>query len=256
MGVWAHNRKVDADARAHRCRQQRSTRGAASCRDNFVRDTTAAAEYGADRNPPRFDAPDSAHYAYRRTLTCGPWGCGSASHHTIGSTVHLSVGSRRALLVVQGGAAGLLFSPMNALAVLVERDYPKSSKNSFRPQGHVKVVYLGPVAPHWEVHGVFGDGRLIDEFRQRPRPTAAAAAPRPTVPPQPRAGRPRRRTRAPHPRVGPGVRGAETALTRSGRLRIRRRCLRRLPMLCLFRASPARSARAGCAPSPSLDSVG
>ena len=35
------------------------------------------------------------------------------------------------------------------------------------PQGHVKVVYLGPVAPHWEVHGVFGDGRLIDEFRQR-----------------------------------------------------------------------------------------
>ena len=30
----------------------------------------------------------------------------------------------------------------------------------------MKVVYLGPVAPHWEVHGVFGDGRLIDEFRQ------------------------------------------------------------------------------------------
>ena len=35
------------------------------------------------------------------------------------------------------------------------------------PQGHVKLVYLGPVAPHWEVHGVFGDGRLIDDFRQR-----------------------------------------------------------------------------------------
>lgn len=35
------------------------------------------------------------------------------------------------------------------------------------PQGHVKIVYLGPVAPHWEVIGVFGDGRLIDEFRQR-----------------------------------------------------------------------------------------
>jgi len=81
-----------------------------------------------------FDAPDSAHYAYRRTLTCGPRGCGSASHHTIGSTVHLSVGSRRAL-VCAGRAAGLLFSPMNALAVLVERDYPKSSKNSFRPRG-------------------------------------------------------------------------------------------------------------------------
>ena len=35
------------------------------------------------------------------------------------------------------------------------------------PQGHVKIVYLGAVAPHWEVRGVFGDGRLIDEFRQR-----------------------------------------------------------------------------------------
>ena len=23
----------------------------------------------------------------------------------------------------------------------------------------MQVVYLGPVAPHWEVHGVFGDGR-------------------------------------------------------------------------------------------------
>ena len=22
-------------------------------------------------------------------------------------------------------------------------------------------------SPHWELHGVFGDGRLIDEFRQR-----------------------------------------------------------------------------------------
>jgi len=49
----------------------------------------------ADRNPPRFDAPDSAHYAYRRTLTCGPTGCGSASHHTVGSTVHLSGRSPR-----------------------------------------------------------------------------------------------------------------------------------------------------------------
>ena len=35
------------------------------------------------------------------------------------------------------------------------------------PQGHVKLLYLGPVAPHWEVHGVFGDNRVIDEFRQR-----------------------------------------------------------------------------------------
>ena len=35
------------------------------------------------------------------------------------------------------------------------------------PQGHVRVVYLGPVAPHWEIQSNFGDPKLIDEFRQR-----------------------------------------------------------------------------------------
>ncbi len=35
------------------------------------------------------------------------------------------------------------------------------------PQGHVRVVYLGPAAPHWDVQGVFGDRQVIDEFRQR-----------------------------------------------------------------------------------------
>ena len=36
-----------------------------------------------------------------------------------------------------------------------------------QPLGHVRVVYLGPVAPHWEVVEVFGDSRTISEFRQR-----------------------------------------------------------------------------------------
>jgi len=35
------------------------------------------------------------------------------------------------------------------------------------PRGHVKVVYLGPVAPHWEIRSDFGDARMIDEFRSR-----------------------------------------------------------------------------------------
>jgi hypothetical protein len=35
------------------------------------------------------------------------------------------------------------------------------------PRGHVRIVYLGPVAPHWEVQAVFGDRALIEEFRQR-----------------------------------------------------------------------------------------
>jgi hypothetical protein len=35
------------------------------------------------------------------------------------------------------------------------------------PRGHVCVVYLGPVAPHWEVESRFGDRALVEEFRQR-----------------------------------------------------------------------------------------
>src|SRR5439155_22746239 len=35
------------------------------------------------------------------------------------------------------------------------------------PRGHVGIVYLGPVAPHWDVQSDFGDRVLIEEFRQR-----------------------------------------------------------------------------------------
>ena len=35
------------------------------------------------------------------------------------------------------------------------------------PRGHVRIVYLGPVAPHWEVRSDFGDRTMIDEFRAR-----------------------------------------------------------------------------------------
>ena len=35
------------------------------------------------------------------------------------------------------------------------------------PRGHVRVLYLGPVAPHWEVHSDFGDRALIEEFLAR-----------------------------------------------------------------------------------------
>jgi hypothetical protein len=35
------------------------------------------------------------------------------------------------------------------------------------PLGHACVVYLGPVAPHWEVRSDYGDSVLIEEFRRR-----------------------------------------------------------------------------------------
>jgi hypothetical protein len=35
------------------------------------------------------------------------------------------------------------------------------------PKGHARIVYLGPVAPHWEIRSDFGDRAFIDEFRRR-----------------------------------------------------------------------------------------
>lgn len=35
------------------------------------------------------------------------------------------------------------------------------------PIGHVRIVYLGPVAPHWEVQSDYGDTEVIDAFRER-----------------------------------------------------------------------------------------
>ena len=35
------------------------------------------------------------------------------------------------------------------------------------PRAHARIVYLGPVSPHWEVYGDWGDHKLLDEFRAR-----------------------------------------------------------------------------------------
>jgi hypothetical protein len=35
------------------------------------------------------------------------------------------------------------------------------------PVAHARIAYLGPVAPHWEVYGDYGDRKLLDEFRAR-----------------------------------------------------------------------------------------
>jgi hypothetical protein len=34
-------------------------------------------------------------------------------------------------------------------------------------RGHVRVVYLGPIAPHWDVEGPQVESDLLEEFRQR-----------------------------------------------------------------------------------------
>jgi hypothetical protein len=35
------------------------------------------------------------------------------------------------------------------------------------PVGHVRIIYTGPIAPHWDLQSEFGDRPLIEEFRSR-----------------------------------------------------------------------------------------
>ncbi|WP_193788222.1 hypothetical protein [Ilumatobacter nonamiensis] len=42
-----------------------------------------------------------------------------------------------------------------------------TSAESTEPKAHARIVYLGPVSPHWEVYGDWGDRQTLDEFRAR-----------------------------------------------------------------------------------------
>jgi hypothetical protein len=46
-------------------------------------------------------------------------------------------------------------------------DPPEEFEEQRAPRGHVRIVYLGPVAPHWEVVSEFGERNLIEAFRER-----------------------------------------------------------------------------------------
>jgi hypothetical protein len=35
------------------------------------------------------------------------------------------------------------------------------------PVAHARMLYLGPVAPHWDVQLEFGDRQVVDDFRSR-----------------------------------------------------------------------------------------
>ena len=35
------------------------------------------------------------------------------------------------------------------------------------PRGHARIVYLGPVSPHWEVYRDYGAANLLEEYRAR-----------------------------------------------------------------------------------------
>ena len=46
-------------------------------------------------------------------------------------------------------------------------DYVVAEGEVVEPIGHVRIVYLGPVAPHWEVQSDYGPDDVIEQFRER-----------------------------------------------------------------------------------------
>lgn len=45
---------------------------------------------------------------------------------------------------------------------------PEDLQDQRPPRGHVRVIYLGPVAPHWEIVSQFGGDRAaIESFKER-----------------------------------------------------------------------------------------
>jgi hypothetical protein len=43
----------------------------------------------------------------------------------------------------------------------------ESFENTEPPIAHVSIVYLGPVAPHWDIRFHSGDQKAVDELRTR-----------------------------------------------------------------------------------------
>ena len=35
------------------------------------------------------------------------------------------------------------------------------------PRAHIRITYTGPVYPHWEIVGTYGEPELIEEFARR-----------------------------------------------------------------------------------------
>ncbi len=48
-----------------------------------------------------------------------------------------------------------------------ESDEIVEEEELVEPIGHARVVYLGPVAPHWEVQSDYGPSDVIEQFRDR-----------------------------------------------------------------------------------------
>src|SRR5580698_8445963 len=57
-------------------------------------------------------------------------------------------------------------TPGGAMSPDVEEEATETAE-LVDPIGHVRVIYLGPIAPHWDVQSDFGPADVIDAFRER-----------------------------------------------------------------------------------------
>jgi hypothetical protein len=66
-----------------------------------------------------------------------------------------------------GVVCELFASPAEGVGHQVQCRSMTDVAESQAPRAHARIVYHGPVAPHWEVYGDWGDRQVLDEFRTR-----------------------------------------------------------------------------------------
>lgn len=69
------------------------------------------------------------------------------------------------LSAISGGADRSSDLPVVPLTLLLMTDVETTEE--LPPVAGATIVYLGPVAPHWEIRGQFGEEKFIDDFRTR-----------------------------------------------------------------------------------------
>jgi hypothetical protein len=55
----------------------------------------------------------------------------------------------------------------NARSKIVSMTFLDENGEPLQPRGHARIIYLGPVAPHWEIRSDFGEKSVIESFKER-----------------------------------------------------------------------------------------
>ena len=80
-----------------------------------------------------------------------------------------SGGAGRFPIRAETGSGGLLepLPPGGSGGSLVPMSETESYEATEPPIAHVRIDYMGPVAPHWDIRYLSGDQKAVDDFRTR-----------------------------------------------------------------------------------------